>query len=461
MLAARLSDVLFKLVLMALAFAAAPLLLRDAFAIGAHVPLDPQEGWHAYLAQAAVTGHPLYPQGLMINNYPPLSFYIVGALSNITRDAIVTGRLVSLIAFFALAGGIIVCLREMGASVLASLFGALFFAAGLLIAGNEVAINDPRLLGHALQLAGLSLLLPTRRDVLFAALLMAAGLFVQHTLLALPLASLIWLWGRDRAEAARFSIALLILCLAGLALTRFFLGPNLLTLLNASRPWALANFIISAAHFSSWAGVAIIAAALITWMKPKDEMVRLVALYTGASLIVGGIFSFSDGVDSSIFCDAAIALGLGAGLVLLHLPLRWTGAAALALTAPLALFPAHAPERKNSPYSEVLARAVPLDIAFLRIHPGPALCQNLALCYMAGKEEPVDVVNLAEAIRTRSRSDAELIGLINARHFGAVQIDSLDPFVLGAKVKAALLAHYRVSRDDNEGVFLEPRPVEN
>jgi hypothetical protein len=107
----RLSDALFKLVLMALAFAAAPLLLRDAFAIGAHVPLGSQEGWHAYLAQAAVTGAPLYPQGLMINTYPPLSFYIVGALSNITGDAIVAGRLVSLIAFFALAGGIVVCLK--------------------------------------------------------------------------------------------------------------------------------------------------------------------------------------------------------------------------------------------------------------------------------------------------------------------------------------------------------------
>jgi len=99
-----LSDILFKLVLMGLAFAAASLLLRDAFAIGAHVPLDPNEGWNAYLAHAAVTGAPLYPQGLMVNNYPPLSFYIVGALGTITGDPIVAGRLVSLISFFALTG---------------------------------------------------------------------------------------------------------------------------------------------------------------------------------------------------------------------------------------------------------------------------------------------------------------------------------------------------------------------
>ena len=127
--AARLSEALFKLVLMALALVAASLLLRDGLMIAAHVPLDPNEGWNAYLDRAAISGGPLYPQGLMINNYPPLSFYIVGALSTITGDPIVAGRLVSLIAFFAVAGGIIVCLREMGADVLASLFGCLFFAA--------------------------------------------------------------------------------------------------------------------------------------------------------------------------------------------------------------------------------------------------------------------------------------------------------------------------------------------
>ena len=39
-----LSDALFKLVLMTLAFAAASLLLRDALAVAAHVPRDPNEG---------------------------------------------------------------------------------------------------------------------------------------------------------------------------------------------------------------------------------------------------------------------------------------------------------------------------------------------------------------------------------------------------------------------------------
>jgi 6-pyruvoyl-tetrahydropterin synthase related domain len=455
--AMRLSDALFKLVLMALAFVAASLLLRDASVIGAHVPLDPNEGWNAYLDRAAISGGSLYPQGLMINNYPPLSFYIIGALSTITGDPIVAGRLVSMIAFIAVAGGIIVCLREMGADVLASLFGCLFFAASLLIASDYVAMNDPQLLGHALQLAGLSLLMQSRRHVLAAALLMAVALFVKHSLLALPLATMAWLWRRDRADGARFTIALLILCFAGLALTRFFLDANLLTTLASPRRWTFVNFLSGAQHFSSWAGIAVIATALMAWRRPRDEAVILVALYAGAALLLGGLFSFGDGVDANIYFDASIALGLSVGLVLLHLPTRWTGIAALGLAAPLALCLSQTYSAMNFPYTEIFAREMPRDIAFLKLHPGPAICENLTLCYWADKDDPVDVFNLSEAFKTHARNDADLIGLIDKKHFGSVVVDSMNDFAFGPDVKAALLAHYRVSRDDDNGIFLEPR----
>ena len=458
--AMRLSDVLLKLVLMALAFCAASLLLRDAFAIGAHVPLDPNEGWNAYLDRAAISGEALYPHGLMINNYPPLSFYIVGALSTITGDAIVAGRLLSLIAFFAVAGGIIVTLREMGTDVLASLFGALFFAAALLIGSDYVAMNDPQLLGHALQLAGLSLLLQARREIFAAALMMAAGLFIKHNLLAMPLAGLVWLWWQDREQGARFAIMLFLLGAIGLTATRVLLDANLITAVTSPRQWALANFIAGAGKFSSWAGAAIIATALIAWKRPRDQAVRLVALYAGIAILVGGLFSFGDGVDANIFFDAAIALGLSAGLVLLHLPPRWTGIAALMLAVPLALYMERNYRADNFNYTEVFARETPNDIGFIKIHPGPALCENLALCYWAGKSEPVDVFNLSQAFKTHARSDDDLVGLIEERHFGSVVVDSLRDFPFGPRVKAALMAHYRVSREDDDGIFLEPKPAE-
>jgi hypothetical protein len=452
-----LSDIIFKLVLMALAFAAASLLLRDALAVGAHIPLDPNEGWNAYLARAAMGGGPLYPQGLMTNNYPPLSFFIVGALGTIAGDPIVAGRLLSLIAFFAVAGGIIVILREMGADVLASLFGALFFAGALLIASDYVAMDDPQLLGHALQLMGLSLLVQPRRDTDLAALLMAAGLFVKHNLLALPVASALWLFTLSPRAALRFVLGLILLGLTGLALSRFFLGVNLLSAMASPRRWAVANFIAGAKQFGSWAAIAILATVAIAAHRPRDAAARLVGFYAGSALLLGGIFSFGDGVDANIFFDAAIALGLGTGFALLHLPRRWTGPMALAVAAPMALFLAHNHAEANFPYSEAFAREIAPDLGFLEIHPGPALCEDLTLCYWAGKDEPVDVFNLSEAYKTGMRSDAELIRLINSHHFGSAMFSNINDFPFGPDVKSALLAQYRVSRDDDNGVFLEPK----
>ena len=452
------SDALFKLVLMALAFAAASLLLRDATAIAQHIPRDPNEGWNAYLAHAAMTGGPLYPQGLMVNNYPPLSFYVVGALSSITGDPILAGRLLSLVAFMAAAGSIVVILREMGVGVLAALFGSLFFTTGLLAASDYVGMDDPQLLGHALQLGGLSLLLQkNRHETIAAALAMAVGLFVKHNLIALPLAAALWLAWQDRREAMRFAVSGLVFCLAGLLLTLVLLHANLFAALASPRLWQMKNFLAGATQFLSWSGAGLIAAALLGWGAPKDSAVRLVALYAGIALVTGGVFAFGDGVDANIFFDAAIAFSLCAGLALERLPRRWTGALALLVALPLGLYLEKNLSASNFGFSEVFAREAPLDIGFVRVHPGPALCEDLSLCFWAGKEEPVDVFNLSEAIASGRRSDADLGHLLETQYFGSIVLSSLTPFALGPHLKSVLQAHYRPVRQDDNGTFLERR----
>ena len=53
------------------------------------MPANYSEGWHAYRADAALAGGVLYPapDALTSNNYPPLSFYVVGALGRSGIDA--------------------------------------------------------------------------------------------------------------------------------------------------------------------------------------------------------------------------------------------------------------------------------------------------------------------------------------------------------------------------------------
>ena len=83
-----------------------------------NIEIDVNEGWNAYLAEAAFGRGPLYPplDQLVTNNYPPLSFYIVGAVGRTLGDSLLAGRLVSLASVLAIAWGVALCIHRMGAS---------------------------------------------------------------------------------------------------------------------------------------------------------------------------------------------------------------------------------------------------------------------------------------------------------------------------------------------------------
>ena len=62
---------------------------------GFPIEIAQNEGWNAYHADAAMGAAALYPptDTLIVNNYPPVSFYVVGALAKVTGvDALYVGR---------------------------------------------------------------------------------------------------------------------------------------------------------------------------------------------------------------------------------------------------------------------------------------------------------------------------------------------------------------------------------
>ena len=97
------------------------------------------------------------------------------------------------------------------------------------------------------------------------------------------------------------------------------------------------------------------------------------------------------------------------------------------------------------------------DIAFLKTQNGPVACEMLSLCYWAGRPEEADTFNLGQAYATHRRSDDALARLIAAKHYGAIEFDSLDAFALTSRIKQTLLKTYRIDHANDEGVFLVPR----
>lgn len=428
---------------------------------GLHVPLDPNEGWNAYHTAAAMSGGHLYPGAgsFLTNNYPPLSFYIVGLFG---ADHIVAGRIVALLAFTAVAASIFAAARMMGTSRQAAAFGALWFVAGLLIFTDYVGMDDPQLLGHAIAMAGFLLLL--RGNMAGAALAMAAALFVKHNLVAMPAAALIWLALFDRRNAIRFGAWGLSAALPGLVAFRLIYGVGLFGELQSPRLFSFALLGENIAAWTLWGGTALAVMAALLLVRRDDRHVALCAIYALAAVLVGACFSGGAGVDMNVWFDAVIALAIGAALAVDRLgqPLH-KALAALAYTVPLLCGLALAYDGEwltrdfwlHPARGEAAMSAA--DIDFLKAHDGPALCEMLSLCYWAGKPAEVDVFNLGQAFAAHARSDDALVRLVEARRFRAVQFDSMDEFALGPRVKDAFARGYRVDHEDDDGVFLVPR----
>jgi len=120
-------------------------LWRVTAVLGLRVPLDPNEGWNAYHAAAAMAGQGPYPaaSSFMTDNYPPLSFYVVGALGKVFGDNIVAGRILSLLSFAVVAGGIAALARRFGCNLREAAFASLLFAGfGLAVAASSKNIEE-------------------------------------------------------------------------------------------------------------------------------------------------------------------------------------------------------------------------------------------------------------------------------------------------------------------------------
>lgn len=438
------------------------------------VPLDPNEGWNAYHAAAAMAGRGPYPgaASFMTDNYPPLSFYVVGWLGRLVGDNIIAGRILSLASFLLVACGIAALARRWGCRRGEALFATLLFASSLLLFSDYVGMDDPQLFGHALQMSGLLLLvLAPRRllviDVLAAALFVAGG-FVKHNLAALPLAIVLWLATQDGRRAARLAATTFVVAITGWAAFRLNFGFDLFSRLASARTVSLSNLALNFDQWIVWAGLALAATLMLGLRYPRDKGATFAAIYTVVGTILGLGLSAGAGVDANAMFDADIAVALGAGLAVARLrtAVRWRIAPALVVATlcipfTVGLAADYDPDWLTADFwlhpRQDDAALAESDIAWLKAHTGRVLCQTLALCYWAGKPAEVDVFNLDQQFETGARDEKPFLALLAAQKFSVIQLEMIRPFPLPAMVRDVLLARYRIVRSNDDGLFLVPR----
>ena len=202
------------------------------------------EGWNVYITQAAMQHLPLYSPkyGWTTVSYPFLSFYLVGYVSHFIGDYLLTGRLLSLVAFLlscVLVGLIVKKLTGgWGPAVFAGVFCLGLFCSR---APSYVGMDDPQMLAHPFFLFGLWLYLaapPSTLRIAGITSLFVLGGNIKHNLLPAPISVLSDLFMTSPSKAVRFMVFGVFFLALSIAVNMLVGGPSFISHLLASRAYS-------------------------------------------------------------------------------------------------------------------------------------------------------------------------------------------------------------------------------
>ena len=394
-------------------------------------PRSFNEGWNAYFAVAAFEG-PLYfpPDAPVVNNYPPVSFYLIGGLAQLGGDIIFIGRAVSAIALIVLVITIYAILQLLAVDRMMAAATAIAFLGFIAIGFPDgFAINEPQWLAHAIMFVGLMVFIsgyPRRTAIAASAILMLLGGLAKHNLLPLPLAVTIWLLVYERRGFwiwCAVCLAGAVLAFGALVALHGMVGLEAILLLK--REYVLLKAVNALYQYIA-PSVPLVILFFISGTF-ADRRVKLVVLYTIIGLIWGLYTLTAVGVEYNGMFDYYIAVALLTGLALGRLQRAARPAALTMLALPIIAVVAMAPKphrvwqdqkRQEAQFRE--------DIALIRGADGPAMCTTSSLCFWAGKHFDYDPFNAVRKMRVFPAYRQRMVGQMNSRYFAIIQVYSFS-----------------------------------
>lgn len=419
-----------------------------AIGIFDHIPRSYNEGWNAYQVQALLQGQPLYPawNEPWVNNYPPLSFYVVAALSLATHDVIFSGRLISLVGILATGFNIGAISAALTRNKLSGFVAALFFliAVGVWFQ-SYVAMNDPQWLGHGVQTTGALILLASAQSrrslaaVALGAALMFSGCLVKHNLVVLP--PVVWgvLLIKDRKACLVMSLVFLVLGCAFILFAFAMYGrPFFEQVLGYQR---VIRFVRGVRYLSKFAFVvapAVVFALLNLALSPSDWRSRFPSVYALFACLIGGYALCGEGINYNVLFDVVIAMALTVGSLFNVLPgLLESGGVNPALSSALSGLLLFAPAGVNfyeltASSESVVTRQAELPLArsvidALADAKGPVACEIPAWCFWADKPIVYDVFSMAERAKRGGNEEARFVDQVADGYYAAVETQSNIP----------------------------------
>ena len=440
------------------------------------------EGWNALNASNALGHQALYPalDALTSNNYPPLSFYLVGGIGTLIGDNIIAGRIISLISllFVSIAIGTVVYWDSK--SRISALFSSLIFLAYMGGHYQEyMAVNDPQLLSHGFQWVALLLILKAgyQSGIIFllSLLCLCVSLLIKHNLLALPIAMMFWLFIYNRKGFYVYLMGGVVLAGIFLGLLHKIYGDNFFTsLLRAPRIYSLQAMVNNTQELLTPMLVMVAAGIILIFLSYSDRYVQLIVTYTSLAAVFGTFFSGGNGVAYNVFFDVVIGLSVICGLTVARFGRSFdldgvsrdeetkraltqnivmlTLSLSVLITVPIS----------SARFGKVLHRlddwnrASSENIEFIRKQQGPIMCETLAFCYWAGKPFEVDVFNVGQKLLTGVIVETKFTKLFKEHYFSAIHIEEETPR-LPKSVLEEIFSNYEIHHKTGSDIFLVPK----
>lgn len=405
--------------------------------------IDVNEGWNAYHARTArLDPWRLYPaaDSLVTNNYPPLSFLLIGWIAPFFSNELFAGRAVNFASLLAITVAVYAIARTLAIGRLwAVAAAAMLFGTMVGNFQRYAALNDPEMLAHAVMTFGLLLFLRARARqarwfVVPVATMVAAG-FVKSSIFAFPLAAFAVLLIEDRRAALRFAVTGIGCMAVGFASCLAAYGPDFVANLTVPRVYGL-GFLPRGLEHTHRAAAGLVAWIVYALHARDGARARLIHALTLAGLAEFVAGRLGEGVDYNVMFDLVIAGCLAFGALLdvasdTSLGRRW-GGDRVRLVLILAVCLRIASSDRNPSVqllfdSDLRARLAAAEQTSMRLVArvaaieGVVVCARPLICFLAGRPFLVDRFNTNQRIRTgRLPPDAE------RAHFGATPVTVIE-----------------------------------
>jgi len=390
--------------------------------------IDVNEGWNAYHADAAMGKDALYPPAgsLISNNYPPLSYYLVGTMSLVFGDAITVGRILSIGSTLAIAAIIGLCIRQLNGSKFGALLGGLWFLGTMVrYADWYVAMNDPQILALALMCVALLLFMrcDAKRGAEPVILLTVVAGFFKHSLVATPATILLLLARRNWRLALRSALFGAGAAMTGIMLCTFVYGMSFIDqvffyprVISLERAWRSLDRIGGLAP-------CLIVWAIWAFYDRRSEAAHFTAIYIGAAFAAYLLQKSGEMTDINVQFELIAALGIGIGLaadraLVVPIAKRFdanrirtviVGVLGLTLVAAPGLEPyllVLSADYRGQFFSNT--HIMKSEVSRVAAIPGKVACVFLTVCRAAGKAFVYDDVAVGQMIRTGHLTEKEV-----------------------------------------------------